>query len=128
MATSLSVADRTITERTTLFYNATLKDHQATPVVLALASVNSITLTLRDKASGVKILDAVDVKNANGGTLHATSGAFEYEFTPAQNSIVNENIREGDSETHIATFTVVYSNTRELNHVVPIIVEQLADV
>ena len=128
MATTLTDTERTVTERTSLFYSATLKDHQATPVVLALASVNSITLNLRDKASGKMILTGVGVKNANGGTLHATSGAFEYEFTPAQNAIVNPNLAEGQTETHVATFTVVYSSTRELNHVVPIIVEQLKDI
>lgn len=120
-------ASRTVTEGNSVIYTAILKD--AAGVVLPLASIDSITLTLYDVATGTIINSrtAQDVLNTNQVTIHATSGLLTWSALPADMAIVGTP-DAGDVETHVALFECVYSTTKGLNHEVTIYVQQLTNV
>lgn len=87
-------------------YEATLKDKAG--VVVPLAALTDILLTLRDRATGAVIndRDAVSVKNADGGTFHATSGLFTMIFDELDNVLNDETLA---IEEHVATFTATWA-------------------
>lgn len=79
----------TINEGSSLYLTGTLTDHAGE--VLPLASVASLTLRLTDERSGAVIngRSGVSILNANGGTLHPTSGAWTLQLRSADAPIVN---------------------------------------
>lgn len=109
-----------VQERTNGAYEATLLDEDG--VAISLASIDSITLTLIDEDSGdvVNGRSAQNVLNANGGTMHATSGLFRWEWSPADTAIVG-SAPPGDPERHLATFTVTAGGTQDHREVVLVI-------
>ena len=70
-------------------------------VPVTLAQVGTLQFWLFNDATGIAIngKTAIDIKNANGGTVHATTGACTLALAPADNPIVTPGNR---SEVHIA--------------------------
>lgn len=110
--TSLSVASRTVEEKTTFKYTATLKDEDG--VVIPAADLDTLTLTLYDKAAGTIINSQNDtnVLNANNGTVHATSGLFTMLFKPADNPMVGTP-DDDITEEHVVLFEWTYNSTTD---------------
>lgn len=90
-------------------YSATLKKKDGSAVTLA--ELDDITLTLTNQANGEVInnRDDVSVKNANGGTFHATTGAFTFDFAPADNPITEDGA-DSRREKHVAMFTATWGS------------------
>lgn len=111
-----------IPEASSRLYQATLRDYLG--VAIPLGAMVSITLTLRDVASGqiVNSRDEQNVLNANGGTFGA-DGAFTFLFTPADTAAIGA----GQRQDRLATFKVTY-NTGAENHEVQFTVFNMADV
>ena len=126
MAT-LTKSQRSVNERTTLIYAAILEDDSDPAVPIALASIDSAQLTLKD-VDGDTVINsrsAQDILNTNNCTIHATTGAIEMEFLPADNVIVDTTRGRDAYEEHEATFDIVYSTTKRLTHTLVIFVKQL---
>ena len=87
---------------------ATIKD--AAEVVIPLSSIDACTLTLYDQATRAIInsRQAQDVLNANGTTIHATSGLLTCDLNAADNVFVGEKAKE----RHVALFKFTYSTTK----------------
>lgn len=92
----------------TFEYSAVLKDEDG--VEVPLASLTSLTLRLTNQADGEVINDRddEDVKNVNGGTYHATSGALTMRFSADDNPITEDGA-EKRRETHVAMFTATWA-------------------
>ena len=125
---ALTDATRTVNEGTTLVYTTTITDSAGN--ALALASIDTLTLTLYDVASGsiINSRTAQDVLNANQVTVHATSGLLTWTALPADMAIVTAAKLAGNVEHHVALFEMVYSTTKGLNHEVDLYVTQLENV
>ena len=129
---ALTKAQQTVNEGSTLTYTCTLKDEDG--VVLALASINSLTLSFCNLPTSDVAESTINsrldqnVLNANNVTVHATSGLLTWELQPEDNVIVNSALVRGVEEQHEATFKLVYSTTKKLNHVVNFFVVQLGKV
>ena len=84
----------------------TLKDELGVPV--PLASIGTAQVWLDNEATGATInsRSAQSVKNVNGGTIHATSGAFTLALGPLDNPIVNSALRK---ERHLVTLKFSYN-------------------
>lgn len=126
---TLSKSQRTVNERTTLIYGATLMDHSDPPVAIELSSIVSAKLTLRDIASGAIInsRDAIDIKNTGPCTIHDTTGELSLILSQADNQIVG-NVPRGGIEEHEATFDIVYDTDKRLTHALVIYVVQLSSI
>jgi hypothetical protein len=76
---------------------------------VALDDVSTITLTIRDTSytsgSIVNSRNAVNVKNANGGTYHATTGVFTFAFAVADFTSAAAAARVPHYATCTATLT-----------------------
>lgn len=103
------IADITVLERSSAYIGGTILDESGAPV--PAASVTAFTLTLFDDESDVIInaRDAQSILNENGGTYHATTGAFAVTFASADNAILSQTIARGDKETHTARLTLTWS-------------------
>jgi hypothetical protein len=91
----------------------TLEDEAGAPVTLA--ALLSLKWWLFDEAAGAggaKVRTTingradVDIKNTNGGTVHATSGACTLAISPADNAIVDPT---ASAETHVAFIKGIYN-------------------
>lgn len=77
-------------------------------VPVTLAQLTSLTLKLYNRAD-LAIINgktATDIKNTNGGTVHATTGACTLALAPADNPIINASRR---LETHVALIRGTYN-------------------
>lgn len=83
----------------------TFKDENGVPVTLA--QLGTLTWTHYNESTGLVINNrtAVDIKNVNGGTYHATSGRGTLTIPPADNIIVIPNV----SEWHVAFIKGTYN-------------------
>ena len=125
-----TVPSRTVNEGDYFVYACTLKDEDGT--ALPLASIDSLTLDLfHESDDGVVTVinsrTAQDVKNANGGTVHATTGAFSLPLYAADNPIVGTPAT-GELQKHTLRLTLTYSTTKTRVHEEAIYVTQLASV
>ena len=104
-----------VQERTSGAYEATLLDED--DAAIAAASIDSITLTLIETRSGdvVNSRSAQSVLNANGGTMHATSGLFRWEWEPEDTAILGST-PNSDIERHLATITVTWDSGTKQQH------------
>jgi hypothetical protein len=86
----------------------TLTDESTPPVPITLAQIGTAQWWHYDEASGsiVNGRTAVDIKNANGGTIASTSGACTLKVTPADNAMVDITKR---SEWRIAFVRITYN-------------------
>lgn len=91
-------------ENGTANFAATLLDERGIPVPQTDLLTLTLTLYLRlDPRTIINSRNGQDVMNANGGTYHATTGAFAITLTPGDNAIVGRT-RSGRVEEHIALF------------------------
>jgi hypothetical protein len=95
-------------ERSTATYTATLKDSAS--VVIPLASLTTLTLTLKDDATDTVLnsRNAQNVLNTNNVTFHATSGLLTWSIQSADNAIAST--RKDGHERHTATFEFTYNS------------------
>ena len=109
-----------VPQLTSARYTAVLLDQTGTPV--PASSLSTLTLTLKDQASGAVIngRNAQSVLNANNVTVEA-SGNLVWSLQPADSPILNAEL---GTETHLATFVAIWPSGR-LNHVVAIPVQNL---
>lgn len=93
-------------EKKTAKITATLNDEDGNP--LALASINTLTLTLYDEITGTVINGRTgsNILNTGGGTLAATSGAFTLTLSPNDMAI---NDTDRDDEIHVALVEWTYN-------------------
>jgi hypothetical protein len=100
---ALTAAEKTVLEKSSAIYTATLKDETGTAI--PLASLSTVTLSLHDVATGQAINSRTDqdIKNANNVTIHATSGLLTWIMQTADNAIVGD-VDEGELEEHCAEF------------------------
>ena len=129
MPITLSTQQRTVPEKSTFRYTATIRDHTGEPI--AAASLDTLTLTLYDKTTAgvIASVSGRDLLNANEGTVHATSGLFTWIPLPAHNVLVDDTIANGKTETHIAEFEWTYdSSAKTGRHKLEFYVEQYAKV
>ena len=120
---------RTIKEATTAQYMATLTDEAG--VAIPSADLTTLTLTLYNESTAAIInsRDAQSVLNANGGTMHATSGLLTMIFAVADNPIVDTSLTHGQTETHIAMFKFTWNAGAKAGyHLVTLEAEQLLKV
>jgi len=122
-----TVASRTVNEKSSMIYTATLLDSDGT--ALPSASITVLTLTLYDVLTGdiINSRDALTALNANQVTIHATSGLLTWTALPADSPIVGTP-QVGELEHHVALFEVEYSSTKEHRHEVNLYVKQLTKV
>jgi hypothetical protein len=101
-------------EASSLEITATIQDEDDAAV--ALAAINSIEMTLVETAGGtiVNSRQKQNVLNANNCTMAATSGLFTWSVQAADTAIVNSATAIGDREVHLATFTVVWDTTKQV--------------
>ena len=94
-------------EKKTAKITATLKDEDGS--VLALVSVDTLTLTLYEEVTGTIInsRSGSNIKNTGGGTLHATSGAFTLTFAPDDMAFIQT---DPTREWHIALIEWTYNS------------------
>lgn len=120
---ALSTADRTIRERTTWRWQGTLLDEDG--VAIPAAQLFAVTLTITDAISGTKLVDARDVKNANGGTITA-GGVMTLQVYPTDNRMVNQRL---DLETHRATITYSWDGGDNAHwHCIELLVQNHPDI
>lgn len=124
----LTKDQRTVNEGGSFTYEATLKDEDE--VALALASIDSLTLTLVNVAdsSVINSRSNQDVKNDNNVTVHATSGLMTWELQPEDTVIIDTTLERDELEAHEATFKLTYATIKKLNWTVKLYVRQLSQV
>lgn len=95
-----------IAEGGSALLTATLLDEAGAAV--PLASLGTLTLTLYDESSDaiINLRDGTNIKNANGGTVHATDGSFSLLLGPDDNPITDPTKR---AERHIALIIGTYN-------------------
>lgn len=81
--------DEPINEGSTVYLTGEILDHLLVP--LPATAVFSLKVWITDRKTGTIInsRNGVDIKNANDGTLHATSGAWTFKLGAADSAIVN---------------------------------------
>jgi len=101
------------------------KKDGVTPV--PLASLVTVTLTLFVEKSGAIInsRNAVDIKNANGGTVHATSGLLTLLLSPLDMAVLLTGQR---FETHIALIEWTYDTVEAGGQEIAFTIQNFAKV
>lgn len=94
-----------VNELNSCFIEFDILDEEGQPV--PLAAVVDFTIDLYNDGDGSHIngRQTEDIKNANGGTYHATNGHASFAFDSADNPIVGA-IARGRREPHTALFTL----------------------
>lgn len=108
----MRTVQRNVIESTTRLFEALLLDESGAP--LKGSEVTTLTLTLynRHDQAIVNSRNAVNVKNANGGTLDE-AGNFAFEFTPDDTAIIDNTLAY---ENRVALFTIGYASSRTQRH------------
>ena len=93
-------------ENSTVEIAGTITDASGTPI--PAASLTSVKVWLFHKATKaiVNLRDAQDVKNANGGTVDPTSGAFVLALGPLDTVLESQSLATSDI---VAEFEWVYN-------------------
>lgn len=114
-------------ERSTFEYSTYLRDTDGSPVLLS--AIATLKLTLYNWRDGAIIngRDHQDAKNANGVTIHPTSGLLTFRGGPDDSPIVDPS-DQVSSERHIALWEWTYGigGLDGGNHEVAFIVENVA--
>lgn len=116
-----------INENTSAPITATLKDSAGT--VIALASIDTIEMTLVNVADGETINSRAkqNVLNANDCTMHATSGLFTWEVQ-VEDTTIQGTVSIGQRESHLATITVTWDTTKQMQQEIELSVLNLRNV
>lgn len=102
------IADIRVAERSSAYIEGIILDEAGDPV--ALADITAFTLTLFNDANDAIInsRDEQSILNENGGTYHATTGAFTLTFASLDNPIVDTTLPRGAKETHTALLSLTW--------------------
>lgn len=121
---AISEQSRTFFENTTGEYTTTLKDASGT--VIPTANIDSLTLTLKNKATGqiINSREAQSVLNTNNVTVHATSGLLTWDIQAADTVLVKGSRVNPDRQEHIALFHLVFNTTEATKRTVTLIVKK----
>ncbi len=103
--------DLRVQEGESFNFTATFKDVQATPVALTKSQILTLTLTLYAGTTVINSRSAVDIKDANGGSL-TDAGILTLKLDPADQVIVDTTTRAGATETHVARFEWTWNDGR----------------
>lgn len=105
----------------------TLLDETGTAIPLAAIATATLTIYARDEPTKpiINTVDDVDIKNANQGTIHATSGLLTLNLNSLDNSISNA---ANDLEWHRLLVEIGYGGTKTLKYEIEYPVRNLAKV
>ena len=105
----------------------TLLDETGTAVPLAAIATATLTIYAKDEATLpiVNAVDHVNIKNANQGTIHATTGLLTLLLAALDNTIVNA---ANDLEWHRLLIELTYSGTKNLKQEIDFPVRNLNKV
>lgn len=97
-----------VAEGTTfIFKDGVIKDEAGTVIALADLATVKLWLYKRETPSVfINTRSGQDIKNLNGGTIHATSGAFTLTLGPADNVLSSQAV---DREQHEALIEYTYN-------------------
>lgn len=118
------IAVVTVNEQNPVLFSGTLTKETGLPV--PLVDLSTLTLTLYDQVTDAIInsRDDQSILNANGGTFHATSGAFALTLGPSDNVILGAPAT-GQAETHIALIEATWAGGGYWSGVVHVRVRQV---
>lgn len=124
---ALTVEQRTFLEGVSGVYTATLKDQ--TGAAIPSAQISTLTLTLYNKEDGAAInsRNAQNVLNANGVTVHATSGLLTWIIDGLDNPIIGA-VAFGEYEEHVALFEGTTASGADIVHEVSLLVRSVRHV
>jgi hypothetical protein len=102
-ANTLTYSTFTVRANCSAQFSGVLTDEDGeTPI--PSGTLNSLTLTLKDKAGNViNDRDGQDVLNANGVTVDAVTGELVWSMSPVDNAL-SGTVADGAYEDHFATF------------------------
>ena len=105
----------------------TLIDELGAPVPLAAIATATLTIYARDEPTQpiINSQSGIDIKNANQGSIHATSGLLTLFLNWPDNTIVNT---ANDIEWHRVLIQVTYNTSKNLNFEIDIPVRNLNKV
>mgnify|MGYP001575745030 CR=1 FL=1 len=105
----------------------TLTDEAGTAIPLSAIQTATLTIYARDEATKpiINSVDHVDIKNANQGTIHATSGLLTLNLNSLDNAINNAT---NDLEWHRLLIEVGYNSTKTFKYEIEFPVRNLAKV
>lgn len=111
-----------VEEAGSVLYELDLLDQDDNPI--PLVAIASLTATLYDVNSDTVLnsRNAQDVKNTNGGTVHATNGHFELQLLAADNPIVDAT---NTKETHKLLLELTLTDGKTRNWARKVIVTNL---
>lgn len=116
-------------EGSSIDYLFTLRDQAGLVVPLAAISSFTATLYLPGATEAVDTIingrDAQSILNANGGEVHATSGAALLVLGPLDNVIVGAAATVGEVEEHVLMLELVLSTGRTRRWARRVLVENL---
>lgn len=116
-----------VPEQSTLRTTMTLLDEAGVAVPLAAIGTATLTIYARDESTQpiINSVNAVNIKNAGRGTIHATSGLLTLVLDTLDNSIQNV---ANDLEWHRALIQIVYATTKSLRYEIEFPVRNLYKV
>ena len=119
------IAVITINEGNIALVSGTLTDEAGDAV--PLSALSTLTLTLYDRASDTIINSrtAQSILNVNGGTFHATSGAFTLTLGSGDNPIVTSALASGRTETHYGLIEATWSGGGYWSGLIRVMVRQV---
>ena len=105
----------------------TLSDEAGAPIALASIQTATLTIYARDEAGQpiINSVDHVNIKNANQGTIHASSGVLTLTLNALDNAISNA---ANDLEWHRLLIEVGYNSTQALKYEIEFPVRNLNKV
>lgn len=121
---ALTVEQRTFLEGASGVYTATLKDQDGTAI--PAAQISTLTLTLYNKEDGsiINSRNAQNVLNANGVTVHVTSGLLTWVIDGLDSPIVGV-VPFGEYEEHIALFEGTTVSGADIVHEISLLVRSV---
>ncbi len=105
----------------------TLIDENGTVIPLAQIQTATLTIYARDEATQpiINSVDHLDIKNANQGTIHATSGLLTLLLRALDNAIANT---ANDLEWHRLLIEIGYNGSQSLKYEIDFPVRNLNKV
>jgi|WetSurMetagenome_2_1015567.scaffolds.fasta_scaffold1151079_1 hypothetical protein len=83
------IADDPITEGSTVYLTGTITDHLGAPVPVAALFALKAWITDLKTGTVINARNGASILNANGGTVHATTGAWTFKLGALDSAIVN---------------------------------------
>lgn len=123
MSSPLTPSERRIIEGTTPTYWAVIKDEQNPPQPIALANIDDITVTLYVvNSDGTTTIvggrNKQGIRNENNVSIHDTSGLLTWSLQVEDTTLVDDSLKPGDIEPHLALFEFTYAGTKRGKYLV----------